>query len=278
MNEVELVSLSVKDFFTKKMMKFAFLPLLFTMIMLYVMFFTAADFGFSALQVFIEQTESGQEVIIATDAPFYFIWATTLITFLFQYSITAWLVGFLFYTVGVIFVMMFSVFLTLVIIGFLTPYIIDVIHKRHYSHLQMHGHGNLISPLFVLIKSTVVMLVLFLVFIPLYFIPFINIVAINLPFYYFFHKLLNYDVASTILSDDEYDHIHGKQANRFRMRTFLLYMLSMIPFITLFSAVFFVIYLGHGYFMELAKIERKSNIKEEEGEEVKAIDKFLKLK
>lgn len=273
MNEVELVSLSIKDFFTKKMMKFAFLPLLFTMIVLYALFFTAADFGFSALQIFIEQTENGQEVIISTDAPFYFLWATGLITFLFQYSITAWLVGFLFYTVGIIFVMMFSVFLTLVVIGFLTPYILNVLHKRHYSNIEMHGHGSLISPLFVLIKSSIVMLLLFFIFIPLYFIPFINIVAINLPFYYFFHKLLNYDVSSTLLSKEEYRFIHAKEANRFRIRTFLLYMLSMVPFITLFAAVFFVIYLGHGYFQELKKLHNM----ESEGK-VSAIDKLLKIK
>ncbi|AXH15551.1 EI24 domain-containing protein [Malaciobacter mytili] len=261
MNEVELVNISLKDFFTKKMLKFALLPLLFTLLVMYILFFSAAGYGLENLDIMITQVQNGQNVIIDENAPFYYDWAN----FLLQYSITAWLVGFLVYTVGIIFIMMFSVFLTLVIIGFLTPFILKVIHKRHYSSLPMSGHGSLLSPLFILIKSLFVMVFLFIILIPLYFIPFINIIAFNIPIYYFFHKLLNYDVASTILSNEEFNVIYKKEKNSFRIRTFLLYMLSLVPFITLFSAVFFVIYLGHGYFIELGKIKGNNT----------AIDKFL---
>ncbi|AXH10257.1 hypothetical protein CP960_02755 [Malaciobacter halophilus] len=265
MNELDLVKVSIKDFFTKKMLKFSILPLIFTLIVMYILFFSAAGYGMDSLQIVITQAQNGEEIAVANDAPFYFDWAT----FLLQYSVTAWIVGFLVYTVGIIFVMMFSVFLTLAIIGFLTPFILKALHKRHYSDLQMNGHGTILTPLIVLVKSTLVMIFLFIAFIPLYFIPFINIIAFNLPFYYFFHKLLNHDVASTILSDEEYFTIHKKEKNSFRIRTFLLYMLSLVPFITLFSAVFFIIYLGHGYFIELRKLKQK---------EASAIDKFLELK
>lgn len=98
------------------------------------------------------------------------------------------------------------------------------------------------------------MFLLFILFIPLYFIPIINLIAINLPIYYFFHKLLTFDVASTILTEDEYKLIHAKKAGAFRFRTLLLYFLSMIPSIMLFSAVFYIIYLGHSYFQELQKL------------------------
>ncbi len=262
MNELELVNISLKDFFTKKMLKFALLPLLFTLGVMYVLFFSAAGYSLENLDIMITQVQSGQNVIINENLPFYFGW----VNFLLQYSITAWLVGFLVYTVGIIFIMMFSVFLTLIIIGFLTPYILKVIHKRHYSTLPMSGHGSLLSPLVILIKSLLIMIFLFIVFIPLYFIPFINIIAFNIPIYYFFHKLLNYDVSSTILSNEEFNIIYKKEKKSFRIRTFLLYMLSLVPFITLFSAVFFVIYLGHGYFIELKKLKENSST---------AIDKFL---
>ncbi len=253
MNEIELVNNSLKDFFTKKMLKFALLPLLFTLLIMYVLFFSVAGYSLENLDIMITQVQNGQNVILDENIPFY-----GLLNFLLQYSITAWLVGFLVYTVGTIFIMMFSVFLTLIIIGFLTPYILKIIHKRHYSTLPINGHGNLFSPLFILIKSFFVMIFLFIVFIPLYLIPFINIIAFNIPIYYFFHKLLNYDVASTILSNEEFKIIYKKEKNSFRIRTFLLYMLSLVPFITLFSAVFFVIYLGHGYFIELKKLNENS--------------------
>ncbi len=258
MNEFEIIFRSIKDFFTKPMLKIALLPLIITMLLLYIIFFTAADFGFDALKVVIDQSSNNQEVIINETAPFYFIWLTYLIVFLFKYSITAWLVGFLFYTIGAIFVMMFSMFLTLIIIGFLSPMILKILHKRHYSSLVLNGNASLLSPLFVLIKSTFVMLLLFILLFPLYFIPLINILAFNLPFYYFFHKLLNFDVSSTLLNEDEYKIIYEKNSLGFRTRTLLLYLVSMIPFITMFSAVFYIIYLGNAYFVKLESLRLSS--------------------
>lgn len=252
--EGEVIGLSIKDFFTKDMLKIAILPLLFTLIIMLIFFYTAAGYGFDSLEIYVQQVQSGQEVIVDEQAPFYFIWMTSIIAFLFKYSITSWLVGFLIYTVGTIFVMMFSVFLTVIIIGFLTPMILKVLHKRHYSHLQTNGFGSLLTPLWIALKSGFIMVLLFILFIPLYFIPLVNIIAINFPVYYFFHKLLNFDVASTILSEDEYKAIHKKKAFAFRLRTAFLYFLSLIPSLMLFSAVFFIIYLGHSYFIQLEKL------------------------
>lgn len=256
MLEGQVIALSVKDFFTKSMLKIAILPLLFTMIIMLMFFYTAADYGFVALQEFIESSKNADSsaIVIDSNAPFYFVWITYIIVFLFKYSITAWLVSFLFYTVGTIFIMMFSVLLTIVIIGFLTPMILKILQKRHYSHLETNGFGSLLSPLWVLFKSGLIMILLFILFIPLYFIPLINIIAISFPFYYFFHKLLTFDVSSTILTKEEFYLIHKKRASTFRFRTLFLYFISMIPFITLFSAVFYIIYLGHSYFIELEKL------------------------
>lgn len=278
MLEGQVIGLSVKDFFTKPMLKIAILPLVFTMIIMLMLFYSAADYGFDSLQITIEQSQTGDEFPVDPNAPFYFVWMMSVFTFLFKYSITSWLVGFLVYTVGTIFMMMFSVFLTILIIGFLTPMILKVLQKRHYSHIETNGFGTLLSPVWVLLKSGIVMVLLFILFIPLYFIPLVNIVAINLPFYYFFHKLLTFDVASTILTEDEYYLIQGKEAGSFRLRTLFLYFISMIPFITLFSAVFYIIYLGHAYFLQLQKLRginlNTNNVKTETNkkEEFKLIE------
>lgn len=259
MLEGEVIIQSVKDFFTKPMLKIAILPLVFTLVFMLLMFYMAAGYGFDSLEIYVQQTQNGQDVMIDENAPFYFVWMTSLMAFLFKYSITSWLVGFLVYTVGTIFIMMFSVFLTVIIIGFLTPSILSVLQKRHYPHLQMNGFGSFLTPILIAVKSFIVMVLLFILFIPLYFIPLVNLVAINLPFYYFFHKMLNHDVASTILTEKEYKYIHYKKANNFRFRTLFLYFLSMIPSLMLFSAVFFIIYLGHAYFLELEKLRKIEN-------------------
>lgn len=258
MNEFSLIIRSINDFFSKSMLKIAFIPLFGVIILMYVIFFMAADVGFSTLQGVIEAAQNGDEIIVDDSASFFFLSFVYIAVFLFKYSITSWLVGFLFYTVGSIFIMMFSVFLTLIIVGFLTPMILKILHKKHYSHLEFSDKSTISGALFMLIKSIFIMLGLFILLIPVYFIPIINIIAFNLPFYYLFHKLLNYDVSSTILKKEDYLLIYDKHTMSFRLRTLFLYFISMIPFITLFSAVFYIIYIGNSYFKALDKFVNKS--------------------
>lgn len=278
MTEIDIFSKSVKDFLTSRMLQLSLIPLIITMIVLYIIFFAAADFGITSLQQIAQASQNGEEIIIDETAPFYFVWATYVIIFLFKYSFTSYIAGFLLYTVGTILVLNLSVILTIIVIGFLTPIILERIHKKHYSHLTLHGYGTMLSPLWVLLKSLLMMMFLFILFIPLYFVPLINIVAFSLPLYYFFHKLLNYDVTSTILSEEEFKTIYKSEANTVRLRTLFLYFISMIPFITLFTAVFYIIYLGHGYFIKLeemykldipeSKVNEEENVNSEDKKEI----------
>lgn len=254
MGEAELIKKSLGDFFTPAILKIAIIPFLVTILIMVVIFMGIADYSLSSLDQVIIQVQNGEEFTVDPNAPFYYIWAVNTLTFLLHYSITAWLAGFLLFTIGTFFILFFSIFTTLIILGFLTPLIIEVLRKRDYPNLKLHGHGSFISPLYVALKSFVVMILLFLILIPFYFIPLVNIIAFNLPVYYFFHKLLNFDVTSTMLSSSEYKEIYRNKKNLFRFRTLLLYFISMIPFITLFSTVFYIVYLSNGYFLELKKV------------------------
>lgn len=256
MNEIEIIFRSIKDFFSSEMLKIALIPVIITMIILYTLFFTAAGFGIDSLQGVVTASQNGQEVVIDENAPFYFVWATYAIIFLFKYSFISWIAGFLFYTMGTVLIFQFSIILSLIIIGFLTPMILKILHRKYYSHLKLQGYGNLVLPLWVLLKSFFIMMLLFILFIPIYFIPVLNIIAFSFPLYYFFHKLLNFDVSSTILSKEQYKIIHEKEAHSFRLRTLFLYFISMIPFATLFTTVYYIIYLGHAYFIKLDELEK----------------------
>ena len=275
MNEIEIILKSIKDFFTSSMLKIALIPLIVTMVILYMLFFAAADFGISSLQEIAAASQNVEEVIIDENAPFYFVWATYFVVFLFKYSFTSWIAGFLLYTIGTVIVLQASVILSIIVIGFLTPMILGILHKRYYSHLTLHGHGSLLSPLWVMAKSAIVMIILFIVLIPVYFVPVLNVIAFSLPLYYFFHKLLNFDVSSTILSKQEYKEIYKKEGNSFRLRTLFLYFISMIPFATLFTAVYYIIYLGHAYFIKLDEISKLDTNKEYEKQEEKQDIKLI---
>lgn len=260
MNEIELFKKSLKDFFTPQMLKLALIPLVITFLVMFVIFMGLADYGLDNLDQVIVQTQNGEEFPIDPNAPFYYVWAVSILTFLLQYSITAWLAGFLLYTVGTYFIMIFSIFTTLIIIGFLTPNIVNVLQKRNYPNIHLHGDDSVFSPIYIAIKSLFIMIILFIVLIPLYFIPIINILAFNLPIYYFFHKMLNFDVSSTMLNNKEFKEIYSRKKGRVRFRTLILYFISMVPFITLFSSVFYIIYLSNGYFEELKMLNKTKRL------------------
>jgi len=134
-------------------------------------------------------------------------------------------------------------------VGFLTPKILHTIHQRHYNTLELEeGYDTIIGGVFKLLKTVVVMLILLIVFIPFYFIPFVNIVAINLPFYYLFHKMINYDVSANIMSKEKFHKIYYINKSSFRGKTLFLYVVSLIPFVAFFIAIFYIIYIGHSYF------------------------------
>ena len=273
MNELQVLRLSLKDFFTKDILKVAIFPLIFTLFVMFFFFFILADIAYVNLQEFIQAAQTGEEIVLSDDAPFYLIASTYIIVFLFKYTFTSWLIGIIFYTLGTIFIMMFSVFLSIIIIGFFTPMILSIIHKRHYASLEVNYYGTFLSSIWVLIKSFLFMILFFILLSPLYFIPLINILAINLPFYYFFHKLLTFDVYSNIFTKEEKNIIQGKYASGFRLRTLFLYIISMIPFITMFCAVFYIVYLGHSYFLKLKLLRKLSLSSNLEKVEIKAIKK-----
>jgi len=259
MPQQNLLFLSIKDFFTPQILKLAFFPFLLTMIILYGLFFVAADIGLEQLQQATVQVEQSQTTVENgtphTESLSATYQGSSIINFLLKYSITSWLVGFLLYTVGSFFVLLLSVVIALAVIGFLTPPILRIIQQRYYPDVDMLGHGHIGTIAWQFIKTFFIMVILFFLLIPFYFIPLLNIVALNLPFYYLFHKLMVFDVASTITTKEEYRQIMFFKGNSVRFKTLFLYLTSLIPFAILFTTAFYVIYLGHTFFVE-AKVLR----------------------
>jgi len=244
--------LSVQDFFTKKMLTYALAPFFFTLIVIYSIFFSAASSTLDSMEQNIQieksyttqengitHTESSTEVYSGDNA---------FLRFLMEYSLTSWLVSFFVFTIGGMMMFVVAIFSAILIIGFLTPMILKELQRRHYPDVSLEGHGNAFTSLFHSIKYIFVTLFLLIALIPLYFIPIVNIVAFNLPFYYLFHKFYLLDIGTTILIKEEYKQMMYFQGNKVRLTTVVLYALSLIPFAALFTPVFNVIVLGHTVF------------------------------
>jgi hypothetical protein len=248
-----LWSLSLQDFFTKKMLTYAFVPFLFTMVVLYALFFSAADAGLDSLQesfVQVQSTKTTQEngITHTENTNVVYNGGSSILEFLMAYSITSWLVSFFVFTVGGMFIFVVAIFAAILVIGFLTPAIMRELQARHYPELVMEGHGNALTTLFHSLKYVMIMFILLIVLIPLYFIPLVNIVAINFPFYYLFHKFYMLDVGTTAMTKEQYKQMMYFKGNKVRTTTVILYVISMIPFAALITPVFNVIVLSHTVF------------------------------
>ena len=259
--ESSTLIVSIKDLFTSKMMKYSILPFVLSMLVLYLLFFTLAGMSLDSLGTMnIESTQTTIENGIPhTDSFSATLEGTSIIQFLMSHALTSWIATFLVYTVGSFLTLYLSIFVALIIVGFLTPTILKEIQQRHYSDVEMRGESNIFEGLFLPLKWISIMLIMFIVFIPLYFIPLVNIVAFNFPLYYFFHKMLTYDVSSTICTRDEAMKIKFFHATTLRLKTFGLYLLSLIPFLVFFASVFYIIYLGHSYFLATKELREQGN-------------------
>ena len=255
-SENSTLLLSIKDLLTPKMLQYSLLPFLVSVVVIYSLFFVLAGIGldsFGSMDVASSSTtiENG---VPHTDSFTATLQGTALIKFLMSSAMTSWIATFLVYTLGTLLALYFSIFIALLIIGFLTPVILKEIQQRHYQDVAMIGHSNILESLFLLVKWTLTMLLLFILFVPLYFIPLLGVVAFNLPLYYFFHKVITHDIASNICTKEEAMKIKFFHATALRLKTLALYLLALIPFVIFFASVFYVIYLGHSYFIETQKL------------------------
>jgi hypothetical protein len=258
-SENSVLLLSIKDLFTGKMVKYSILPFILSMFVMYILFFYVAGAGLDSLgtmQVHSTQTNFVNGVP-NTDSFSATLQGTALIQWLMSHAITSWIATFLVYTVGSFLTLYFSIFVALIIVGFLTPTILKEIQRRHYPDVELIGHSNVFKSLLLTLQWALLMIIMFIVFIPLYFIPIVNIIAFNLPLYYFFHKMMTHDVSSTICTKDEAIQIKFFHASTLRLKTLGLYLISLIPFVVFFASVFYIIYLGHSYFIETRKIRNQ---------------------
>lgn len=256
MYEENLLTKSLKDLFSAKMLKYSLLPFIISMLIIYVSFFVLAGMGLEQLgTVDISTTETTmQNGIPHTDSFQATLAGSSIIQFLMHYTVTSWIASFLVYTIGSFFMLYISIFVSVIVIGFLTPLILRELQQRHYKDVEMIGYSNVAESIFLTIKWAFFMVMMFFLLVPLYFIPVANIVAFNLPLYYFFHKMMTYDISSAICTKEEYKKIKYFSANNIRAKTAFLYIISLIPFLIFFASVFFVIYLGHTYFSEVRKV------------------------
>jgi hypothetical protein len=139
---------------------------------------------------------------------------------------------------------------SLIIAGLLTPSIIKIIIvKRGGSQADIKGFGNLLTGIGKVILIGILHLLLFLLMLPLMFIPLINLFLFTAILYSFFRYILIYDVGSNMLDIEDFKANTGFFNKDLFILTITGFFLSSLPVIGIFSSVFTVIMLIN-YFYE----------------------------
>lgn len=237
---MDILKLAIKDFFSFKFLKFALIPLIFSLIFMLFL----GVLGFSALLDYFNSLFSvGEDSFWAWFYALHFVQILiTIISFLFS--------GFI--------VVFASVFLALFITSFLTPFIAKEINQKYY-HYDSINEVSTLKTIFEFFKIFIKFIGILLLCTLALFLPFINIFVYYLAFYYLFHKLLMIDVTSTILDKESFKNFHSDFSPlEFKFSTLCFYLLSSVPLLGLFLQVFFVIFLTHLSYQRILKLKAKT--------------------
>lgn len=238
----DILNKSFKDFFSPKFLSLSFAPLIAALVVLSILMFLGVS---EIVELIKEGAQNGDFSFI--DESSYPLLAKIL-----SFAVVHWLIAGLFYVFGIFLVVVFSVVIAVLTLGFLTPYVVKTLHVKYYSEIPLPKDTlsvfkTVLITIFVFIKFVLLLLVC----IPFMFIPIFNIVAFNAPFYYLFHKLMTFDVASNIFSASSYNEALKPYTWQIFFITFCFFILALIPIIGLFLQLFFVIYLTHYIFSKV---------------------------
>lgn len=235
---IDIFTLSIKDFWTKKFILLSIFPLILTLIF----FSITLNFAFSEFGVFL--TDSINSYIINYPIIYDF----------FNSEIIKWILSAILYAFTAYLVVVVSLFFTLIIVGFLTPIVVDEINKRHYK-LDLKDKAKTALVFRKMATEFFKFIGILLVCLPLIFIPFLNFLFAIVPFFYIYYKFLLIDISSNILNEIKFNicYIEGGKFS-FALACFFFYILSLVPFVGLFFQLFFMIFLTHLIFKNYLKV------------------------
>jgi len=147
----------------------------------------------------------------------------------------------------------------MIITGFMTDSLVKAVHDKHYPHTDYQGHGTMSGMLWKMFKFGMLLLLLFLVTIPMLFIPLINVIWFWLLGFLFFRFSLVLDVGQVILPEAMFNEVKGLGNWTPTLTLGGFFMLSLLPILSLFAPVFAVIALSHHYFDVLSTMPKRED-------------------
>lgn len=167
-------------------------------------------------------------------------------------TVLIWILGTIFAVIaGVLGVLLGSYLIlifAMIITGFMTDSLVKAVHDKHYPNTDYTGHGTMLGMIWKLLVYGLLLLLLFIVTVPMLFIPLVNIVWFWLLGFLFFRYSVVLDVGQVILPEKLFNEV--KHMTNWIPTTTVgaLFLLSTLPLVGLFVPVLAVIALSHYYF------------------------------
>ena len=175
-----------------------------------------------------------------------------LLSFISLIFITKAIVGILVFFTSFIVVYYLFLMVYSLIVGLFCSYFIGEIGQKYYPDVALNGM-NLFANFFFIGKTFLVGILLFLLLSPLAFIPVLNL-ALFLPIYYIFHKMLVLDVASVVNSSAEYMKIKKENSGELKGITLIFFALTVVPIVGVVIYPFYVIVVSHFIFRKTKEL------------------------
>lgn len=167
-------------------------------------------------------------------------------------GILLWIFGVVFAVIaGILGVLLGSYLILLfamIITGFMTDSLVKAVHDKHYPHTDYQGHGTMWGMIGKMLLYGLLLLLLFLVTIPMLFIPLVNVIWFWLLGFMFFRYAVVLDVGQVILPEKLFNEVKHMTNWTPTLAIAALFLLSTLPLIGLFVPVLAVIALAHYYF------------------------------
>lgn len=242
--------LSFKDFLTPKFLGLSFLPFIVSLVLLGGFMLFGGSELFNALS---DGARSGDFSFLDEER-------FPLVAKVLSYSVTRWLISALFYFAGVFLVIILSLIIAAIVVGFLTPIITKNINEKHYN-LTKKSEPSFARVSFLMIKEIGIFTLLLLIALPFLFVPVVRLFIIHIPFFYMYHKFMLIDIASNTLDKHRFEIVYQKNGGYdFIFLCFLFYLISLIPLVGIFLQILFVINLTHNIYQKERNLAKKYQI------------------
>lgn len=236
--------IAFQDFLTTKFLTLTLAPFFLTLIIFSLLIFGAGGEFFNVLNQLSQNPDAINDPQIKDFVQHYPILSAIAGSYIFHI-----LAGIIFGILGTGLAVLASTSVAVMIVGFFTPIIVKEIHKRHYPNIPIEGGVDFLSYIGLAAKTFLKFIAIFIVSIFLYFIPLLNLIALNIPFYYLFAKLLTLDVGGEIFTKEELEKVLEQNKKEIFGSTLILYLISLVPFAGMLLQVYFVSVLAHQFFM-----------------------------